>query len=131
MGQSWLFPSCITYFISKNYIYNPIIEIITEIDISEIEKKFKSKPDNLAYPRRMLLRILLQAAIDSVWSSRKIDKLVQMCPSRYSSAAFSLCCMKCLGDTLHILVLIIFHSYHYTPLFVSLFNIHVSLSSLF
>lgn len=75
LGQSWLFPPRITDFIPKNHICNLIIEIITKIDISEVEKKFKSQPGNPAYPRRMLLRILVQAAIDGVWSSRKIDKL--------------------------------------------------------
>ena len=45
------------------------------IDISTAEKKFKSQPGNSAYPRRMLLRLLVQATIDGVWSSRKIDKL--------------------------------------------------------
>jgi transposase len=75
LGQSWLFPPCITDFIPKNHICNLIIEIIAKIDISEVEKKFKSQPGNPAYPRRMLLRILVQAAIDGIWSSRKIDKL--------------------------------------------------------
>ena len=75
LGQSWLFPPCITDFIPKNHICNLIIEIIAKIDISEVEIKFKSQPGNPAYPRRMLLRILVQAAIDGVWSSRKIDKL--------------------------------------------------------
>lgn len=45
------------------------------IDISTAEKKFKSQPGNSAYPRRMLLRLLVQATIDGIWSSRKIDKL--------------------------------------------------------
>jgi transposase len=75
LRQSWLFPPCITDFIPKNHICNLIIEIISKIDISEVEKKFKSQSGNPAYPRRMLLRILVQAAIDGVWSSRKIDKL--------------------------------------------------------
>jgi len=37
--------------------------------------KYRDQPGNPAYPRRMLLRLLVQAAIDGVWSSRKIDKL--------------------------------------------------------
>ena len=45
------------------------------IDVSEIEEKYRFKPGNSAYPRRMLLRLLVQAAIDGVWSSRRIDKL--------------------------------------------------------
>ncbi len=45
------------------------------IDVREIEAKYRDQPGNPAYPRRMLLRLLVQAAIDGVWSSRKIDKL--------------------------------------------------------
>ncbi len=76
LGQSWLFPPCITDFIPTNHICNLIIEIISKIDISEVEKKLKLQAGNPAYPRRMLLRILVQASIDGIWSSRKIDKLV-------------------------------------------------------
>jgi hypothetical protein len=43
--------------------------------VSEIEAKYLDQPDNPVYPLRMLLRLLVQAAIDGVWSSRKIDKL--------------------------------------------------------
>ena len=75
LGQSWLFPPCITDFIPEDHICNLTIAIIAEIDIRKVEKKFKSQPGNPAYPRRMLLRLLVQAAIDGVWSSRKIDKL--------------------------------------------------------
>lgn len=75
IGQSWLFPPCINDFIPENHICNLIVTIIAGIDISNAEKKFKSQPGNSAYPRRMLLRLLIQAAIDGVWSSRKIDKL--------------------------------------------------------
>lgn len=48
---------------------------MNSIDVSEIEKKYRFKPGNSAYPRRMLLRLLIQVAIDGVWSSRKIYKL--------------------------------------------------------
>jgi transposase len=75
LGQSWLFPPCINDFIPNNHICNLIVSIIAAIDVSKIELKFKSQPGNPAYPRRMLLRLLVQAAVDGIWSSRKIDKL--------------------------------------------------------
>ena len=75
LGQSWLFPPCINDFIPKNHICNLIVSIIAGIDVGKAEEKFKSQPGNSAYPRPMLLRLLVQAAIDGVWSSRKIDKL--------------------------------------------------------
>jgi transposase len=75
LGQSWLFPPCINDFIPNNHICNLIVSIIAAIDVSKIELKFKSQPGNPAYPRRMRLRLLVQAAVDGIWSSRKIDKL--------------------------------------------------------
>ena len=75
IGQTWLFPPCINDFMPKNHICNLIVSIIAGINVGKAEDKFKSQPGNSAYPRRMLLRLLVQAAVDGVWSSRKIDKL--------------------------------------------------------
>ena len=52
-------------------------------------------------------------------------------PSRYSGAAFSLCCMKFLGGALHIHVPMMVYSYHYIPSLVSAFDISVSFDNLF
>jgi transposase len=76
IGQSWLFPPCITDFIPVDHICNLIVALVDSIDVSGIEKRFMSGPGNSAYPRRMLLRLLVQAAVDGIWSSRNIDKLV-------------------------------------------------------
>ena len=75
MGQSWLLPPSVSDLIPVDHISYPVIANVNSIDVSEIEKKYRFKPGNPAYPRRMLLRLLVQAAIDGVWSSRKIDKL--------------------------------------------------------
>jgi transposase len=75
IGQSWLFPPCIADLIDENHICNLVVAVVSCIDVSEIEEKYLDQPGNPAYPRRMLLRLLVQAAIDGVWSSRKIDKL--------------------------------------------------------
>ena len=75
LGQSWLFPPCISDFIPEDHICNLVVAVVSCIDVSEIEEKYLDQPGNPAYPRRMLLRLLVQAAIDGVWSSRKIDKL--------------------------------------------------------
>jgi transposase len=75
IGQSWLFPPCIADFIPEDHICNLVVAVVSCIDVSEIEEKYLDQPGNPAYPRRMLLRLLVQAAIDGVWSSRKIDKL--------------------------------------------------------
>lgn len=76
IGQSWLFPPSITDFIPVDHICNLIVALVGSINVSGIEKKFMSGPGNSAYPRRMLLRLLVQAAVDGVWSSRDIAKLV-------------------------------------------------------
>jgi transposase len=75
MGQSWLLPLSVTDLIRVGHICYLVIAIVNSIDVSEIENKYRCKPGNPAYPRRMLLRLLVQAAIDGVWSSRKIDNL--------------------------------------------------------
>ena len=75
MGQSWLLPLSVTDLIPVDHICYLVSAIVNSIDVSELEEKYRFNPGNPAYPRRMLLRLLLQAAIDGVWSSRKIDKL--------------------------------------------------------
>ncbi len=75
MGQSWLLPPSVSDLIPADHICHLVIAIVNRIDVSGIEKRYRFKPGNPAYPRRMLLRLLVQAAIDGVWSSRKIDKL--------------------------------------------------------
>lgn len=75
MGQSWLFPPAIADLIDENHICNLVAAVVACIDVSGVEKRYRSGPGNPAYPRRMLLRLLVQAAIDGVWSSRKIDRL--------------------------------------------------------
>jgi len=77
MGQSWLLPPSVSDLIPVDHICYLVIAIVNGIEVCEIEKKYRFKPGNPAYPRRMLLRLLVQAAIDGVWSSRKIDKLTQ------------------------------------------------------
>ena len=63
--------------IPKDHICHLVAAIVDEIDVSEIEEKFVGSPGNPAYPRRMLLRLLVQAAIDGMFSSRKIAKLAR------------------------------------------------------
>jgi len=75
MGQSWLLPPSVSDLIPVDHICYLVIAIVNSIDVSELEEKYLFKPGNPAYPRRMLLRLLVQAAIDGLWSSRKIDKL--------------------------------------------------------
>lgn len=77
IGQSWLFPPRITDFIPVDHICNLVVAVVNLVNISDIEKKYQCQPGNSAYSRRMLLRLMVQAAIDSIFSSRKVDRLAQ------------------------------------------------------
>ena len=45
--------------------------------MSEVEKKYRFRftPGNPAYSRRILLRLVIMASIDAIWSSRRIARL--------------------------------------------------------
>ena len=75
MGQSWLLPPAVSDLIPVDHICYLVVAIVNSIDVSEVEKKYRYKPGNPAYSRRMLLRLVILASIDAVWSSRKIAKL--------------------------------------------------------
>ncbi|RZN43914.1 MAG: transposase, partial [Methanophagales archaeon ANME-1-THS] len=77
MGQSWLLPPDISDLIPVSHICYLVIAIVKRIDLSGVEKKYRFTPGNPAYSRRMLLRLVIMASIDGVWSSRKIAKLAQ------------------------------------------------------
>lgn len=77
IGQSWLFPPRITDFIPADHICNLVVAVVSSLNVRSIEKKYRCQPGHPAYPRRMLLRLMVQAAIDGMFSSRKIDRLAQ------------------------------------------------------
>ena len=77
IGQSWLFPPRITDFIPEDHICNLVVAVVSSLKIWSIEKKYRCQPGHPAYPRRLLLRLMVQAAIDGMFSSRKIDRLAQ------------------------------------------------------
>jgi transposase len=68
-------PPAVSDLIPVDHICYLVIAIVNSIEVAEIEKKYRFNPGNPAYSRRMLLRLLVQAAIDGVWSSRKIARL--------------------------------------------------------
>jgi len=75
MGQTWLFPPRISDLIPNDHICHLVAEIVKNVNVSNAENKYKSRPGNPAYSRRMLLRLMVMATIDGVYSSRKISKL--------------------------------------------------------
>ena len=75
MGQSWLLPPAVSDLIPVDHICYLVIAIVNSMDVSEVEKKYRFNPGNPAYSRRMLLRLVIMASVDAVWSSRKIARL--------------------------------------------------------
>ncbi|GAH29479.1 unnamed protein product [marine sediment metagenome] len=77
MGQSWLLPPAVSDRIPVDHICYLVAATVNSMDVSEVEKKYRFKPGNSAYSRRMLLRLVIMASTDAVWSSRKIAKLAR------------------------------------------------------
>jgi transposase len=75
IGQSWLLPLDVRELIPEDHICNLVEVVVESIDVGEIEQKYRSGPGNPAYSRQMLLRLVLMASVDAIWSSRKIAKL--------------------------------------------------------
>jgi len=75
IGQSWLLPPDIRDLIPVDHICYLVVAIVNSIDMSEVEKKYRFTPGNPAYSRRMLLRLVIMASVDGIWSSRKIARL--------------------------------------------------------
>ncbi len=57
-------PPDISELIPVDHICYLVIAIVNSIDVSKIEEKYRFKPSNPAYPRKMLLRLQVQAAIE-------------------------------------------------------------------
>jgi len=75
MGQSWLLPPAVSDLIPQDHICQLVVALVDDLDVNGVEKKYRCMRGNPAYSRRMLLRLVIMASVDGVWSSRKIAKL--------------------------------------------------------
>jgi transposase len=75
MGQSFLLPLKLNELIPKNHICFFIADMVDELDFRKLEKKYRYSAGKPAYSRRMLMRIIIMASVDGVFSSRQIMKL--------------------------------------------------------
>jgi len=75
LGQSLLLPLNVGELIPKNHICRLVIAVVGKLDMKQAEEKYTGTPGNPAYSRRMLLRVFIQASLDGIFSSRKIDRL--------------------------------------------------------
>lgn len=74
MGQTLIISRNIMNLIPANHICFLIIATISHLLGPDVNAKYRRKPGCPAYPREMLLRVVVQAGVDGIRSSRKIAK---------------------------------------------------------
>lgn len=77
IGQTCLVPRRVTDFIPENHVCYFITNLVGELDFHKIEQKYKYTRGKAAYSRQMLLRIVVMASVDGVFSSRRIARLAE------------------------------------------------------
>lgn len=75
--QTWLVPKRLTNFIPENQVCYFIANIAEKVDFEKINQKYRQTNGEPAYSRRMLLRLVLMASVDGVFSSRRIARLAE------------------------------------------------------
>lgn len=75
LGQSLLLPLNVAELIPRDQICRLVIAVVDKLDMRQAEEKYTGTPGNPAYSRRMLLRMFIQAPLDGIFSSRKVDRL--------------------------------------------------------
>lgn len=71
-GQIMLLPPSLDEMIDKNHPVRIVSQVIDQIDITPLEKKYKGGGTSSYHPR-VLLKILVYAYLDNVYSSRRIE----------------------------------------------------------
>ncbi|MGV8144338.1 MAG: IS1182 family transposase, partial [Methanothermobacter sp.] len=77
IGQTWLVPRRVTDFIPEDHVCYFIANVAEEVDFEKINQKYRYTKGEPAYSRRMLLRVVLMASVDGVFSSRRIARLAE------------------------------------------------------
>ncbi|MDZ4172629.1 MAG: transposase, partial [Methanobacteriaceae archaeon] len=77
MGQSFLLPLSLNDVIPKDHVCFFVADLVNEMDFQGIEQKYRYTAGKAAYSRRMLMRVIIMASVDGVFSSRQIMKLTQ------------------------------------------------------
>ena len=77
IGQTWLVPRRVTDFIPENHVCYFIANLVEELDFKTIDRKYRHTRGKAAYSRRMLLRIVIMAGVDGVFSSRRVARLAE------------------------------------------------------
>ena len=70
-------PQRLIDFIPEDHICYFVANMVEGVDFKKIEEKYQHTPGEPAYSRRMLLRLVIMASIDGIFSSRKIGRLAR------------------------------------------------------
>src|ERR1700754_2098100 len=74
-NQAMLFPNDLNDMVSVNHPVRVVNEVLEKVDISEVLRLYKPGGTSSYHPR-MLLKVLVYAYINNVYSSRKIEEAV-------------------------------------------------------
>jgi len=89
-GQSLLFPPSLNDWLPEGHLARFVSETVDQLDLSPFFKKFKDREDGrgrIAYHPRMMLKVLIYAYSEGIFSSRKIGAgLENLVPLRYLAA---------------------------------------------
>jgi len=80
--QQYLLPPSIDDWLPKDHLARFIVEVVKELDLSNIHKEYGGKGGSIAYHPEMLLSLLFYGYATGVFSSRKIER------ATYDSVAF-------------------------------------------
>ena len=72
-NQNWLFPPSIEELIPENHPVRIVNSVIEQINITPLLKTY-SKEGHPSYHPRMMLKVMVYAYMDNIYSSRKIEK---------------------------------------------------------
>lgn len=75
-NDSLLFPPCLGDFIANNDPVRVLDAIVNNLDISTIESTYKAGGCNSYHPR-MLLKVILYAYLQNIYSGRKMEQLLK------------------------------------------------------
>jgi len=74
-NDNLLFPPCLGDYLPKNHNARVVSAIIDRLDISEIESGYKGGGAS-SYNPRMLLKVIVYAYLNNVYSGRKMERLL-------------------------------------------------------
>ena len=77
INQTMLIPMDLRKLIPKDHPSYFIKNVVDQIDCSEANREFADSPGEFAYPRELLLRLVLMSVFDGGLSSREIERRTQ------------------------------------------------------